>query len=177
MPTNFGLKNNPSMSDYDSVPKFVPNKSNSGFEITWHNLVSAAGSSLSEEGYKQILGCKLFGDSASYYNLYKDRPLKQLVTILANRFCSDKSSDQYIQDIENFKRPDGQSLVQTLECLKYLIMQGYRNKPKEEQSNRKSKQSQKELCISAFFMLACSSGSFVCPQNQVPWANTMHQTC
>ena len=135
MPTNFGLKNNPSMSDYESVPKFVPNKNNSSFEITWHNLVSAAGSSLSEDGYKQILGCKLFGDSASYYNLYKDRPLKQLVTILANRFCSDKSSDQYIQDIENFKRPDGQSLVQTLECLKYLIMQGYRNKPKEEQQN------------------------------------------
>ena len=56
MPTSFGLTNNTSMSDYDSVPKFLPNKNNSSFEITWYNLVGAAGSNLSEKGFKQILG-------------------------------------------------------------------------------------------------------------------------
>ena len=102
--------------------------------MTWHNLVRAAGSRLSQEGYKQILGCKLFGDSASYFNLYKDRPLEQLVTILANRFCSDKSTDQYLQEIEDFQRPTGQSLTKTLECLKFLILSAYQNKPREEQA-------------------------------------------
>ena len=138
MPAKYGTIDNPSqeghMPDYDSVPKFIPNSPNSRFEVTWHNLIRAAGSRLSQEGYKQILGCKLFVDSASYFNLYKDRPLEQLVTILANRFCSDKSTDQYLQEIESFQRPPGQSLTKTLECLKFLILSAYQNKPKEEQA-------------------------------------------
>ena len=122
------------MTEYDSVPRFYPSSPNSRFELTWQNLCRAAGSKLSQDGYKQILGCKLYGDSALYFNLYKDRPLDQLVTILANRFCSDKSSEQYLQEIENYKRPKCQSLNQTIEELKFLILGAYKNKPREEQS-------------------------------------------
>ena len=71
MPQKFGTIDNLSdlhMNDYDSVPKFYPGSANSRFDLTWQNLIRAAGSKLSQEGYKQILGCKLFGESANYFN-------------------------------------------------------------------------------------------------------------
>ena len=125
MPSKYGKIDNPSeeghMRDYDSVPKFVPNNPNSRFQLTWNNLTRAAGAKLSEDGYKQIVGCKLYGESASYFNLYKDRPLEELINILANRFCIDKPADQYIRDIEDYRRPKGQSILQTFAEIKFLI--------------------------------------------------------
>ena len=140
MPTTFGLMDNPSqeghMTDYDSVPKFIPNSPKfDNFELTWHNLVRAAGNRLSEEGFKQVLGCKLFGDAAEYFNLYKEKPLDQLITILTNRFGSHKPTELYLQEIEDFKRTTGQSLTQTLEHLKFLVIKAYQNKSYEEQAS------------------------------------------
>ena len=68
----------------------------------------AAGKRLSQEGFKQILGCKLFGEAAEYCNLYKNRSLEQLVTILINRFGTHKSSELFLKEIEDFQRPKGQ---------------------------------------------------------------------
>ena len=75
----------------------------------------AAGNRLSGEGFKQVLGCKLFGDAAAYFSLYMDQPLNQLIIILSNHFGSYQPTELYLQEIEEFKRPHGQSLTQTLE--------------------------------------------------------------
>ena len=67
---------------------FIPN-----LQMTWNNLITAAGKNLSQEGYKQVLGCKLFGESALYYNLYKQLPLAELVEKLNNQYTLDKTSN------------------------------------------------------------------------------------
>ena len=119
MPIKYDTIDNPSqegnMADYDSVPKFVPN---SNFELTWHNLVLASEARLSQEGFKQILSYKLFGEAAEYFDLYRNRSIEQLVTILTNRFGTRKSPELFLAEIEDFQRPKGQSLNMALEKLK-----------------------------------------------------------
>ena len=133
MPILFGKEDCPqNMKDYDSVPRFYPESPNSSFQLTWNNLIRAAGTNLSQEGYKQVLGCKLFKKSSLYYNLYKQLPLPELVEKLNNRYRLDKTSDVYEREVQNYKKSLDKNLTQTFEELKFLIDNAYKHRNEEE---------------------------------------------
>ena len=74
----------------------------------------------------------MFGESALYYNLYKQLPLPELVEKLNNRYRLDKTSDAYEQEIQKYKKSLDKNLTQTFEELKFLIDNAYKHRNKEE---------------------------------------------
>ena len=131
----FGEEDDFVFEEYKHIPPFIPGKRESDLNHTWNILIKTGNKKLSEKGFKIALSSLLLGESAEYFYLYEGKSLKEIIDILANRFGKQKSSDQYIKEIDSFQRQKGQNLAKCLETLKFLIHTGYKHKKPEVISN------------------------------------------
>ena len=122
------------MSDFrqwKGIPNFNPKNDDAMPLDTIWTLITAKGQreNLCEEAYKDILENILKGRALHYYTVNSTLPLQKIIETLFNAFVTTKSRQQLRTQINNFKAEKNQSFRQTLEGLRLLVREYFKDLP------------------------------------------------
>ena len=115
------------------VPHFNPRKDGSTIEMTLNMLNSLVKTEhISEDCYKNLLiqACK--GKAHEFAIQFADQPLKDIVTLLIHRYHPQRTMQDYENDLDNFTREKGETLLMAITKLKALIYKIHHGKTPSE---------------------------------------------
>ena len=118
LPQSFGSHDDFHNQFLNKLMPYEPKKGNSSLKHTWKVLLTAGENrkhKLSELGYKNALLYLMRRDAYTFVKKYFNRPLSELVTLLANRFERQKSWSELNKELSSFQRVPGDSLLQNLD--------------------------------------------------------------
>ena len=116
---------------WKNIPNFNPKlEHTTSFETIW-TLIATRGQreNLSEEAYKETLEEILKGDALKFYTINSNKPLSRIIEILFNAFVTTRSKQQIREQLNSFEAVKGHSFRQTLERLKLLTSEYYKDLP------------------------------------------------
>ena len=115
------------------VPHFNPRKEGSKIKMTLNILNSLVKTEhISEECYKNLLiqACK--GKAHEFVIQFVDQPLKDIVTLLVQRYDPQRTMQDHENDLENFTREKDETLLMAITKLKALIYKIHHGKTPNE---------------------------------------------
>ena len=115
------------------VPQFNPKKEGSKVKLTLNMLNSLVRTeNISKDCYKNLLlqACK--GEAQDFIVDFSDQPLEDIVTLLIHRYEPQRTTQDNEEDLENFTRKKGETLLMAITKLKALIYKLHHDKTPNE---------------------------------------------
>ena len=121
---------------WKSIPNFNPKHEDAmPFDTIW-TLIATRGQreGLSEDAYKDVLESTLKGKALHYYTANSHLPLRKIIETLFNAFVTTKSRQQLRTQINTFNAEKNHNFRQTLERLRLLVREYYKDLPTEKRT-------------------------------------------